>query len=70
MILWLVDSPATIEQKHNLHGNSVTEEHKHEFLHVKPKGQIKMLDVFYAWNVISFKLVLKTWKVKQLLQER
>ena len=52
MIVWLVDSPATMEQKHNLHGNSVTEEHKREFPHVKPKEPIKMLDVFYAWNVI------------------
>ena len=29
-----------------------TENTNHEFPHVEPKEPIKMLDVFYAWNVL------------------
>ena len=40
---------STCGPKHDLHRNSVTEKHKTEFSHVKPKLEpIKMLDVFYA----------------------
>ena len=41
-----------MEQKHDLRSNPVTEKHiKHEFLHGKVKEPIKMLNVFYAWQV-------------------